>query len=550
MSGWDYIMPHRLLVNRSLRKASENLRLHINEHQFKYDREIERCTAEIEKAKAEKDSAFESVKSLLINELSKDSTLFEKVHEGLIAYADLFFRRQCLNRVYEIKKLEMQALIEYGDFLTEQMRLIGEEIDILEERKDRLTLQAQVNDILELLSLSGCDIAIDSDKNAQTLLAKVIELIESTEDGDWIKKQSLRTLRSILQERVDFLPVIQYITWTIQQKVQLSRQLSIERRKANEDKKIKASELREVSESIDTLTRELDEQARIVREFWAVPITQLNVQKSYLYAKKNEAYDEYKTVSEKIESIKKLQTSDSSWDELWSRKKELRECIIPGLKNEIASVNSELKQWFLRREMIYSLCKRNNVFLISDNNAIESDEYRIINNRLTELYRIEEDSNKREEERFKVESAQIQQRRKEKIEELTAKIKIAEKNLAEKNYALSQATQQLLNSKRHDKRFFLLKIFAESEEVSKAKKALQIATKQKKEVDNLLSGLKDELSKAIDKFDKELKDCRPKPYCPTAAESDEREKLEHRRAELLSNPGKRKSVQKEKKDEG
>jgi hypothetical protein len=200
--------------------------------------------------------------------------------------------------------------------------------------------------------------------------------------------------------------------------------------------------------------------------------------------------------------------------------------------------------------MIYSLCKRNNVFLISDNNAIESDEYRIINNRLTELYRIEEDSNKREEERFKVESAQIQQRRKEKIEELTAKIKIAEKNLAEKNYALSQATQQLLNSKRHDKRFFLLKIFAESEEVSKAKKALQIATKQKKEVDNLLSGLKAELSKAIDKFDKELKDCRPKPYCPTAAESDEREKLEHRRAELLSNPGKRKSVQKEKKDEG
>ena len=77
MSGWDYIMPHRLLVNRSLRKASENLRLHINEHQFKYDREIERCTAEIEKAKAEKDSAFESVKSLLINELSKDSTLLK-----------------------------------------------------------------------------------------------------------------------------------------------------------------------------------------------------------------------------------------------------------------------------------------------------------------------------------------------------------------------------------------------------------------------------------------------------------------------------------------
>ena len=549
MSGWDYIMPHRLLVNRSLRKASDNLRLHIDEYQLKYDREIERCTTEIEKAKAEKESAFESVKSSLINELSKDSKLFDKVHEGLITYADLFFQRQCLNRVYELKKVEMQALIEYGDFLTEQMRLIGEEIEILEERKDRLTLQAQVNDVLELLSLSGCDIAIDGNKNAETLLAKVVELIESTEDDDWIKKQSLRALRSILQERVDFLPVIQYITWTIQQKVQLSRQLSIERRKTNEDKKMKASELREVSERIDTLTREMDEQARIVREFWAVPITQLNAQKSYLYLKKNEAYDEYNTVSEKIERIKKQQISDSSWDILWSRKKELRECIIPELKHEIVSVNSELKQWYLRREMIYSLCKRNNVFLISDNNEVESDEYRIINNRLAELYRIEEEANKREEERFIFESAQIQKRRKEKIEELTAKIKIAEKNVAEKNYALSQANQQLVDSKDHDKRFFLLKIFAESEEVSKAKITLQIATKQKKEADILLSGLKAELSRAIDKFDKELKDCRPKPYRPTAAESDEREKLEHRKAELLSNPGKRKSVQKEKKDE-
>ena len=122
MSGWDYIMPHRLLVNRSLRKASDNLRLHIDEYQLKYDREIERCTTEIEKAKAEKESAFESVKSSLINELSKDSKLFDKVHEGLITYADLFFQRQCLKRVFEQKKVEMQELIVYGDFLTEQMR--------------------------------------------------------------------------------------------------------------------------------------------------------------------------------------------------------------------------------------------------------------------------------------------------------------------------------------------------------------------------------------------------------------------------------------------
>ena len=118
MSAWDYVMPHRLLVNRSLRKASDDLHSRIEEYQLEYDREIERCTAEIEQAKADKESAFESAKSSLINELSKDNALFEKVHEGLIAYADLFFRRQCLNKVCEIKRLEKQVLIEYGDFLT------------------------------------------------------------------------------------------------------------------------------------------------------------------------------------------------------------------------------------------------------------------------------------------------------------------------------------------------------------------------------------------------------------------------------------------------
>ena len=271
---------------------------------------------------------------------------------------------------------------------------------------------------------------------------------------------------------------------------------------------------------------------------------------SYLQAKKKEAYDEYNTVSEKIERIKKSQSSDNSWDELWGKKKVLRECVIPELKNEIASVSSELKQWVSRRQMIYSLCKRNNMFLISDKNAKESDECRIINKKLAELYRIEEDANNREEERFEVVSAQIQLRRKEKTKELSAQIMSAEKSQVEKNSALSRATQQLSNSKSRDTRFFLLKIFTESEEVSKAKTALQTATIQKKKADSLLLALKTELSKAIDDFDKQLIACRPKPYRPTAAESDERKKLERRKTELLDNQGEKNSAQKEEKDEG
>ena len=398
MSALDYVMPHHLLVNRSLRKASDDLHSRIEEYQLEYDREIERCTAEIEQVKVDKESAFESAKSSLINELSKDSALFEKVHEGLIAYADLFFRRQCLNKVCEIKRLEKQVLIEYGDFLTEQMRLIGEEIDVLEVRKDRLALQARVNDIVELIGLSGCDIAIDSDDNAQTLLAKVVELIESTEDSDWIKKQSLRKLRFVLQERVDLLPVIQYITWTIQQKIQLSRQLSTERRKANADKTAKANELREVTEKIDAFTHMLDEHARTVREYWAIPITRLNIQISFLHRKLSGIFARIKDAGERIEHMKRVGSDDSStWERLWREKNDLKD-QIPQVKAEIESLKSERQQWFSRQRLLYSLCKRNNLYLISDNKSKESDESRIINCRLTELYKIEEEANKREEE--------------------------------------------------------------------------------------------------------------------------------------------------------
>ena len=55
MSAWDIVLPHRLLVNRSLRKASADLRTRIYEYKTDYELTIERCSAEIEQARADKD---------------------------------------------------------------------------------------------------------------------------------------------------------------------------------------------------------------------------------------------------------------------------------------------------------------------------------------------------------------------------------------------------------------------------------------------------------------------------------------------------------------
>lgn len=197
MSAWDIVLPHRLLVNRSLRKASADLRSRIDGYKVDYELTIERCSAEIEQARADKDIDFEKVKLSLIDELSKDADLFEKVRAGLLEYVDVFLRRQCLNKMLEAKRLEKQALVEYRNFLTAQMSLIGEEIDILEARKDKLVAQAKVDDIMELVRLTGCEVTVDDKDDAISLLAKVSELVAACEVPENLTKQALQKLRAV-----------------------------------------------------------------------------------------------------------------------------------------------------------------------------------------------------------------------------------------------------------------------------------------------------------------------------------------------------------------
>lgn len=573
MSVWDKVLPHRLLINSSLRKASADLRSHIDEYKVDYELQIERCSAEIKQARIKKDNDFEKVKLSLIDELSKDADLFDKVQARLLEYVDLFLRRQCFNNVREAKKLEKQALAEYVGFLSSQMRLIGEKIDVLEERKDKLAAQAKVEDVKELLGLTGCDIATSENDDAVSLLAKVSELVSTTEMSNRLTRQALFRLRSVLQERVDLLPLIQYISWMIQQKILLSAQLKTEREKTKITLKGKIDELSEINDSVNDLGRLLDEQARIAREYWAVPLASINVEISY-YEKKlkslfsdvndcqeelNRFFLELKDTNQQIQQMIRSHSDDNwKWERLQREKSDYRNSIsstkdeidvlqsqISQVKSTLTSLKAERQQWYVRQQMLYSLCKKNNVYLISDGKQKASDEYRIIDAKLSELYQIENDANLSEEERFKRESAQIQQDKKDKVDKLYASIASAEKSQTEKNADLSRATKILSNSKSRDARFFLLKWFSETEEVSRAKLALQSASIQKKKADSDLTKLKTELATTEVNFDKQLEDCRPKPYRPFPTESEERDKLEGRRTELLDPKRKEKNPPRE-----
>ena len=576
MSAWDVVLPHRLLVNKSLHKSSEELRSRIDDYKLHYELEIERCGAEIEQAKADKDKDFDKVTLSLIDELAKDADLFEKVRISLLEYVDLFLHRQCLYKTREYKNLEKQALSEYISFLSERMGLIGKEIEILETRKDKLIVQANVDDIIELIVMTGNNLIVDENANAKSLLDKVSELRDSYGFDDKITKDSLNRLRVILQERVEFISIIQYISWTIQQKIQMSRHLSGERRRIINDMDNKVNEVQEVSKNIDGLSHTLDEQARRVRDYWAIPITKINVKTNFMYMEKQELHDsvenetlklnrlheELKETSEKIERMKGQPSSDSgTWNRLWDEKSSYKEEIasskrkrkmlyeqIPQINSDIETLKSERQQWYERRDMLYSLCKRNNVDLIYDKKPPESDECRIINNRLAELYRIEETENKLANERFLIKSTQIQQQKKEKEAEFKVKIDRAKNSQAEKHEIFHRASINLLNSKKRDTRFILTKLFSKSEEVNRAEQAQQKAELHKKNADYLLSRLNIELAEVINDFDKQLAACRPIPYRPFASEVEERKKLENRKAELLEQQSKKQSKRGEKNE--
>ena len=73
MSMWDNLLPHRFFINRALRKASDELRDHIDSYRIEHEMAVQRCRNEIEAAKVEKDRQFELRKQEYLHELSQDS---------------------------------------------------------------------------------------------------------------------------------------------------------------------------------------------------------------------------------------------------------------------------------------------------------------------------------------------------------------------------------------------------------------------------------------------------------------------------------------------
>ena len=259
MSVWDYVMPHRLLINKSLRKEAEGLRARVNAYQIEYDRRVEECQEELRSVEAECQEKLLQFKDSLEEELQGERSFLESVAQNITSYADTYLRRNCLFQMRDIKRKQIEILQEDNDFLSNQMVLIGKEIDYLRERQNELTSFTDVKDIIRLTSLSGYEISFDEGDDAKDLLDKVSQAISDCESGQDIERFALVRLKGIIQERSEYLPTIKYIAWVIQQKIQFSKQLSDKRSGVRDAREAVQQEIKQIGDNISSITKTLEE---------------------------------------------------------------------------------------------------------------------------------------------------------------------------------------------------------------------------------------------------------------------------------------------------
>lgn len=505
MKFTDLIMPHRFFINRSLNKESEKLKSKIDEYKIEYNSKIQRCQQEIEALKEKKNQDYMDVVNSLNKELEKDAELFVQFKNVFLKYVDLYLGKQLLFQRKNILRLEKKVKIDYGDFLTNQISAISDEIKILEERKVILNSNADISKILELGSISGCDIEFINDDITE-VITTVQKQIDNAKQDDWIRKNTLITLKRVLQDHLDSREMIQYIEWVIKQKKLISKQLSNTRKQSNIEKNLLANQISDVTQAIKDVDSQMVECAKLVRTFWVKPILKLDVKIANIESTINKLYDEVseidseisnsreekEQVSGRIEDIKRSGSSDSSWDSLWSRKKLLTRKIsdlynnkqgkyseINNLMEDRKEYRIQIQNWFDRRNLLLSLGEKNKIDLKHLKKSVVSDERMIAEGRLSEINQKKIEFESAEKSRIEQEIRESDLKYNKQIQELDKQIQIYSNSYKEIEVEVESARKQLSSETSRDSRFFVLKLLSDSLEVKNAKENLSSINRKK-----------------------------------------------------------------------
>lgn len=508
MSVWNYVMPHRLLINKSLRKEAEDLRARVDAYQIEYDRRVEECQEELKRVEEEHQEKILQFRDSLVEELQGERSFLESVAKDITSYADAYLHRDCLYQMRDIKRTQIEILQEDNDFLSEQMALIGREIDYLRERQNELTAFTDVKDIIQLTSLSGYEISFDEGDDAKDLLDRVSQAISNCKSGQDTERFALVRLKGIIQERSEYLPTIKYLAWVIQQKLQFKKQLSDKRRGVMDAQKAVRQEIKQIDDNIRLIAETLEKISKRVRYYWAKPITYLNAEICYAYIELKEERErlrndapalkrERKELVDKKRSaisdirekksrrrdvgseLRNMSDSHSSdqwrWDSLQSERRSLSSDIdsissdidryssrIDSLSSEIESLESAVKsseatisskkearkKWNEKRVHIINILKRYNMNFRSDRRIAEKDESDIIKMRLEEIQQIREEGAAEAQEVYKQEYEEIIRLHEEKVSDNEGRRQVLHKKYKEAEAVCSKCEQRVSTAKK------------------------------------------------------------------------------------------------------
>lgn len=380
MSIFDYLMPHRLFINNSLRKQSDVLKNRIASYQAEYENKLQLCRIEIYSKQQEKNKEYEEAKKKVISDLNKTKSNLDNLGKKLKQYVDEYLQRQYLYEMLKLINTEMDVVNEDFCFLKEQKSLLEDEIDIFKERKIQLLEIADVEDIIQLANNSGCEFGFNLEDNARTLLDKINEAIECMDNEHSIELYSLKKLRIIVQERVEYLQLIKYMDFLIKQKIQAINAIreKMELIKVNQ-RKIKLQR-NDILYKINILNERLINLAKKIKYCLGNPISSLSDdindnrrERDKIKDKMQKKFDNIEGIQNELRFLAEVHSNNQyRWNYLKNRKSYIKS-DIDILKDRLSKINEKIIQqikerdfWFKNMDNIYTSLSNNNIYLLSD----------------------------------------------------------------------------------------------------------------------------------------------------------------------------------------
>ncbi len=526
MNGWDKVIPHRRAISRSLRKEAEKLVSHIDEYKEQYEQQFRKSQEELDQTAKRLNDEYESTRQDFLDQLATASCALQEIANSVIEYAAAFYNRMLADKKAELNNMQKSIIAECIGFLSAHMHEIGNEIELLRQRKSLLEQRACVDDIVHLIELSGYALAVNEASNAPELLALVKNQMDSVKENNDIQWYALRNIENMLRERIAFSAEVQYISWIIEQKIQLSKELKLYRSEQRTLLKANQAEAGQILNEKQNLDNELMALSRSIRFYWAKSIIMTGADISERYAEKELCYANKGDAEDGLQHMREMRSKDQDkWERLQREKKESLE-RIDTLKREITHLKAKRKSAISDRKLLFEYFEKKNIALKQIARRGQKDEEFYADVRLRELNEIDRQGIEEAERKYQEEYNLLNAERDNAINLLDQILGSRKEEYSSVQREFAAAEKDLKSIQDSDHRFILIKWFKDTDEETKAKYRIEFLKSRVAQASNSLLSAQRNRDEQDKEYALRLHRLSPRQMRPTGEERTEMKKIQ------------------------